>query len=74
MTTIHERAMPPTNAAELKLVLTEEERQELLRVLEGCLSETHAERRRTDKPKYQDQVAHEEKLLHDLLSKVRQAS
>lgn len=54
--------------------LTEEERRELLRVLEGCLVETRIEKRRTDTPAYHDEVAHEEKLLRGLLEKVRHVS
>lgn len=63
-----------TTTTELKLVLTEEERSELLRVLESCLTETRTEKRRTDTPQYHDELAHEEKLLRELLNKVRNAS
>ena len=53
------------------LGITEEERAELLRLLEGSLVETHAEKRRTESPSYQDQVGREESLLRTLTEKVR---
>jgi hypothetical protein len=53
------------------LNITEEERAELLRILEGSLVETHAEKRRTESPSYQDQVGREESLLRALTEKVR---
>lgn len=59
---------------EVQLVLTEEERQELLRVLRSSLEETHVERRRTDKPQYHAEVAHEEDILRNLLKKVTNAA
>lgn len=58
-------------AAEFTLALKEEERAELLRLLEGSLVETHAERRRTESPSYQEEIGHEEALLRTLAEKVR---
>jgi hypothetical protein len=53
------------------LTLSEEERSELLRILESSLVETHAERRRTESPSYQGAVEREESLLRNLTEKVR---
>jgi len=53
------------------LSLTSKERTELLRLLEKTFVETHAERRRTEAPKCQEEVAHEESLLRTLVEKVR---
>jgi hypothetical protein len=51
--------------------INEEERLELLRILEQYLTETRVERRRTDKPDYHDLVAHEESVVRGLTEKVR---
>jgi hypothetical protein len=53
------------------LVLSDEERKELLRLLESSLTETHAEARRTEAPGYRDQIHQEEVLLRALTEKVR---
>lgn len=53
------------------LALNEEEREELLRVLEQCVSETRDEKRHTDSAQYRDRVADEESRLRSLLEKVR---
>jgi len=53
--------------------LTKEERAELLRILEATLIETHAERRRTEAPDYQEEVSHEETLIKALVDKVRRS-
>lgn len=63
MTTKHE--------TEYSLLLNEQERVELLRLLEGALLETHAEKRRTEAPAYREQVRLEESLLRNLTEKVR---
>jgi len=54
------------------LSMNDEERQELLRILEQYLVDTRVERRRTEKPSYHDQVVHEEGLVRSLTEKVRQ--
>ena len=53
------------------LALTDEERQELLKVLEGVLVETHTEKRRTDNLDYREELRHEEGVLRALVEKVR---
>jgi hypothetical protein len=63
-------AMAPTT--ECTLFLTVQERDELLKILEVALADTHAERRRTEAPAYHEQVAREESVLRDLVNKVRQ--
>ncbi len=59
---------------EFTLLLTEEERAELLQLLEQSLVETHAEKRRTEAPGYREQVSHKEVVIRTLLDKVRQLS
>lgn len=56
---------------EYSLVLNEQERAELLRLLEAALVDTHAEKRRTEAPAYRVQVGTEESLLRGLTEKVR---
>jgi hypothetical protein len=65
--------MPAANATprEFTLVLTEEERTELLNLVDQALKETHVEARRTDTPAYQEVVRHEESILRGLLQKLR---
>jgi hypothetical protein len=53
------------------LELTEEERTELVTLLEEALQATHLEKRRTESPAYQERVGHEESLLRTLAEKVR---
>jgi hypothetical protein len=53
------------------LALDEEEREELLQVLEQCVTETRDEKRHTDSTQYRDRVASEESRLRTLLEKVR---
>ena len=53
------------------LALDEEEREELLQVLEQWVTETRNEKRHTDSAQYRDIVASEESHLHTLLEKVR---
>ncbi len=53
------------------LALNEEERAELLRLLEGSLVDVHAERRRTEAPGYQEQIHRQESIIRTLTEKVR---
>ena len=53
------------------LALDEEEREELLQVLEQWVTETRNEKRHTDSAQYRDIVASEESHLQTLLEKVR---
>jgi hypothetical protein len=64
--------MAPQSAGNYNLSINEEEREELLRILEQYLVDTHVERRRTEKPSYHDQVVHEESVVRSLTEKVRQ--
>jgi hypothetical protein len=59
-------------AGNFNLSINDEERQELLRILEQYLVDTHVERRRTEQPRYHDQVVHEEGVVRSLTEKVRQ--
>jgi uncharacterized protein (DUF1778 family) len=53
------------------LVLNEEQRAELLRILENARVETHAELRRTEAPAYRDELHHEETVVQQLTAMVR---
>lgn len=53
------------------LALDDEEREELLQILEQCVTETRDEKRHTDSVQYRDRVASEEARLRTLLDKVR---
>jgi hypothetical protein len=53
------------------LALDEEDREELLQVLEQCVTDTRDEKRHTDSAQYRDRVASEESRLQTLLEKVR---
>jgi hypothetical protein len=63
--------MTTEHPVEYTLALTEEERTELLRLLESSLVDVHAERRRTEAPDYQEQIHRQECLLRTLTEKVR---
>jgi hypothetical protein len=54
------------------LVVNEEERKELLHVLEDFLIETHMENRRTDNLEFRAELRQEENVLKSLLQKVKQ--
>jgi hypothetical protein len=58
-------------ATEYTLVLTDEEREELLQLLEQALQDVRVERRRTEAPEYHDLMRHEESVLTALTQKVR---
>jgi hypothetical protein len=53
------------------LALAEDERMELLQVLEQCVTATRDEKRHTDSAEYKGRVAAEEVRLRTLLEKVR---
>ena len=59
--------MTTTNVAEFTVTFNEEERAELLRLLEASLVEVHVEKRRTEAPGYQQQVLRQENLLRALI-------
>ena len=56
--------------AKYTVSLNEVERAELLNLLERELH-THAEARRTESPDYQEEVHHQESVLHVLIEKLR---
>jgi hypothetical protein len=62
-----------TATAGAVLTLTEEERAFLLKYLEQERRDTHAEARRTESPRYQEEIHHEEALLLSLVQKLQQA-
>jgi hypothetical protein len=53
------------------LTLDDEERAELLNVLERALRDAHGEARRTESPGFQARVHHEEIVLKSLIDKLR---
>ncbi len=55
------------------LSLNETEHAELLILLEREIRETHVEARRTESPKYQDEVHHQETVLQGLIEKLRRS-
>ncbi len=57
----------------LTLSLTEEERTELLALLEYTLGETRVEVHHTHTPAYRDQAQHREAIVRSLIEKVRHA-
>ena len=57
--------------AEHVLVLTAEEREYLVGLLNSALSETRVEARRTHTPDWREHVLHAEDLIRGLLAKVR---
>jgi hypothetical protein len=60
-----------TNVPEFTLTLNEEERTQLVSLLEQTLRDTHVEARRTEAPAYQEQVHHQERLLRGVIEKLR---
>lgn len=64
--------MPATlRPTEYTLCITEDERAELLRLLEQEVADIHVECRRTEAPDYHDRLREEETLLRLLTAKVR---
>jgi hypothetical protein len=61
-----------TTAHEYQLAISEEERAELLRLLEREIGDVRVESRRTDTPTFHDQLRDEEALLRRLAAKLRQ--
>ncbi len=57
--------------AKYTVSLNEVERAELLNLLERELRDTHAEARRTESPDFQEEVHHQESVLHGLIEKLR---
>ncbi len=63
-------AMPVTDVRPLSI--TEEERFELIRLLEQALQETRVEIHRTHTPGYRKRVIGEESLVRSLLTKLQE--
>jgi len=57
--------------AEFNLLINEQERAELLRILESSLGETRVEVHHTHTPGYRENVKHEEEVIRSLLQKVQ---
>jgi hypothetical protein len=60
-------------STQFTLTLDEQERAQLLVLLEREVRETHVEARRTESPDYQDEIHHQESVLHALIEKLRGA-
>ena len=56
--------------AEQNLVINEQERSELMRVLRNYLGETRVEVHHTHTPGYREEVKHEEEVIRGLLKKL----
>jgi hypothetical protein len=54
--------------------LTEEERTDLLRLVDEAAREMHVEARRTENPTYQSSIHEQEARLRNLAQKLRQAN
>jgi hypothetical protein len=66
--------MAAKSGAEYQLRLNDEERNELLRLLDDSVVEIHAEIRRTDAQDYHDQLRAKEKMIRALTERVRDLS
>ena len=60
-----------TTPVDFTVTLTEEERTQLLNLLEQTFRDTHVEARRTEAPKYQEEIHHQETVLRGLIEKLR---
>lgn len=56
--------------AEFNLLINEQERAELLRLLRNSLGETRVEVHHTHTPDYRESVKHEEEVIRGLLEKL----
>jgi hypothetical protein len=65
-------AMASTESLRFTLTLTEEERAQLLSLLEQARRDAHVEARRTENPDYQERIHHQETVLKGLIDKLRQ--
>lgn len=61
----------PSQTGDFNLTLDDDERWELIRALEQCVTETHDEKRHTDSSQYRETIAGQESSLRTLLTKVR---
>jgi hypothetical protein len=60
-----------TVTPQFSLVLSEEERTQLLSLLEQILRDTRVEAHRTDAPNYREWVEHRELLLQNVINRLR---
>ena len=63
--------MAVQSGAEYHLTMNDEERTELLRLLDDSVVEIHAEIRRTDAQEYHDELKRKETMIRALTAKVR---
>jgi hypothetical protein len=63
--------MAAKTIVQYQLTLNEDERNELLRLLDDCVVEIHAEIRRTEAPEYHDKLRSKETLIRALTERVR---
>ena len=63
--------MNAEHPVEFTLALTDEERAELLSLLEESLVDTHAEKRRTEAPAYRERIQRQEAVIRSMTEKVR---
>jgi hypothetical protein len=61
--------MTTEHPVEYRLALNPEERAVLSSILEESLLEFHAEKRRTDGPRYRDRIQHQEAVIRGILDK-----
>ncbi len=59
--------------AEIRITLTEEEKDYLLRFLQSAMGETRVEVHRTHTPAFRETVLAEEKLLRGLIAKLEKS-
>ena len=64
-------ATTQTESTRFTLSLDEEERAQLLSLLERTRRDTHIEARRTETPDYKELVHHQEAVLQGLIDKLR---
>jgi hypothetical protein len=62
-----------TRNADCTLALTQEEREQLMNLLEQALRDKEIEVHRTEAINYREHVQHQEDVLEDLLDKLRRA-
>jgi hypothetical protein len=55
---------------EQNLVINEQERSELMRILRNSLADTRVEVHHTHTPGYREEVKHEEEVIRGLLKKI----
>ncbi|HLW68115.1 MAG TPA: hypothetical protein VKS79_22550 [Gemmataceae bacterium] len=63
--------MAANSGAQYQLTLNDQERDELLRLLDDSVVEIHAEIRRTEAQEYHDQLRAKEKMIRALTERVR---